>query len=232
MFSTRLFKRLGLAGLFVGLGLSTAACTDGYGYSGVGVGIAGGYGDPYYDGYGYGRYGDPYYAGGLGYGGIGGGYYGWYNDFYYPGTGVYVYDRNRRPYRWNDGQRRYWEGRRGGVRNGHIRDNWADFRRDYRNERRDYRGDLRDNRQAYRDGTIDRGQFRQGRQDARREFRSDVRQDLRQTRQENRAIRGGNPGFRQGGLGGAARAGTMRGGGGGPRAGGFRGGGGGRGGRR
>lgn len=219
MMTSQLFKRLSLAGLFVGLGLSTAACTDGFGYTGVGVGIAGGYGDPYYGGYGDGFYGDPYYAGGFS--GVGGGYHGWYNNFYYPGTGIYVYDRDRRPYRWNDGQRRYWEGRRGGVRNDQIRDNWAAFRRDYRNERRDYRGDLRDNRRAFRDGTINRDQFRAGRQDARREFRRDVRQDYRQTRQENRAIRG-NPGAggpRAGGWrsGGGARAGGFRGGGRGPR---------------
>lgn len=216
-----LLKRLGLAGLFVSIGLATAACTDGYGYSGVGVGVgvADGYdyADPYRDG-GYGAYG-------AGYGGYGSSYSGWYDNFYYPGTGVYVYDRYRRAHRWNDGQRRYWEGRRGGYRNGQIRDNWADFRRDYRNERRDYRGDLRDNRQAYRNGTIDRSQFREGRRDARREFRRDVRQDYRQTRQENRAVRNGNPGVgtrslqgnagaRTGGFRGGARSGGLRGSGG------------------
>ncbi|SFP93981.1 hypothetical protein [Sphingomonas rubra] len=215
MVTQQLLKRLGLASLLVGFGLSTAACTDGYGYSGVGVGVAGGYADPYYGGYGNGLYGDPYYAGGLSYGGVGS-YYGWYNNFYYPGTGAYVYDRYRRPHRWNAGQRRYWEGRRGGIRNDQVRDNWADFRRDYRNERRDYRGDLRDNRRAFRDGTINRDQFRQGRQEARREFRRDVREDYRQTRQENRAI-SGNTGT------GGPRAGGWRGGG--PRAGGVRGGG-------
>ncbi|MFS0771804.1 hypothetical protein [Sphingomonas sp. 1P08PE] len=186
-------KKIGLTGLFVGLGLATAGCTDGYGYSGLNVGVGnGGY---YDDGYGYG------YAGGYpGYGGFGGygyapSYFGWYNDYYYPGTGSYVYDRNRQRYRWNDGQRRYWEGRRGSYRgNGQIRDNWADFRRDVRREQRDYRGDLRDNRQAYRNGTIDRDQFRDGRRDARREFRQDTRRDYRDTRRENREVRQANPG--------------------------------------
>ena len=35
------------------------------------------------------------------------GYYGWYGGFYYPGNGIYVYDRYRRPYRWNGNQQRY-----------------------------------------------------------------------------------------------------------------------------
>lgn len=171
-------KRLGLTALLGGLALGATACTDGYGYSGVNVGYgsAGYYGDPYDDGYGYGG----------GYGGYGyaPSYYGWYGDYYYPGTGAYVYDRDRRPRRWSDGQRRYWEGRRG---NAQVRDNWQDFGRDVRRERRDYRGDVRENRQAYRNGTITREQFRDGRQDARREYRRDVRQDYRDLRRENRA---------------------------------------------
>ena len=178
-------KRIGLIGLVLGVGMGAAACTDGYGYSGVAVGYNSGgyYGDPYYgDGYGY---ADPYYGGGYGLGGAS--YYGWYNNFYYPGTGIYVYDQNRRRYRWNDNQRHYWEGRRGNYANRDVRDNWQGFRRDVRNERRDYRGDLRDNRQAYRNGTVTQEQFRAGRRDARQEYRRDVRQDYRQLRRENRA---------------------------------------------
>ena len=179
------WKRIGLIAMIGGIGMATAACTDGYGYGGASLGYGSGYyADPYYGGgydAGYG-YGGGY---GGGYAGYGGGF-GWYNDFYYPGTGIYVYDRNRRPFRWNDTQRRYWQGRPGWNQRG-ARANWNGFRQDYRDERRDYRGDLRDNRQAYRNGTIDRGQFRDGRQDARREFRSDVRQDYRDYRRENRA---------------------------------------------
>jgi hypothetical protein len=173
-----------------------SACADGYGYGGIdaGYGSAG-----YYDGYG---------AGYPGYGYAGGyapSYFGWYGDYYYPGTGVYVYDRNRRAHRWNDRQRSYWSGRRG---NGRIRDNWADFRRDYRSERRDYRGDLRQNRQAYRDGTIDRGQFRDGRRAARQEFRRDVNRQYRQTQRENRGVRqGGGVGDRPARSGFGARGG-------------------------
>lgn len=179
-------RRFGIAGLLIGLGLATSACTDGYGYSGVNVGYGGGgYYDPYDTGYGYAGYG-------AGYGGLSS-YYGWSGNYYYPGTGVYVYDRNRGRHRWNDGQRRYWEGRRGNIRNEAIRDNWADFRRDNRGDRRDYRGDLRNNRQAYRDGTINRDQFREGRQQARREFRGDARENLRDTRRETRAVRAANP---------------------------------------
>jgi hypothetical protein len=133
-----LFSRISAIGLLAALGLGTAACTeDGYGYSGVSLGYAspGYYGD--YDGYGY-----------PGYGGYGSSYFGWYGDYYYPGSGYYVYDRYRRPHRWNDGQRRYWETRRNnwsGDR-GAIRDNWNGFgnrgdRRDWnRGERRDWNG--------------------------------------------------------------------------------------------
>lgn len=71
-------KRLALTGLLGGLAMATAACTDGYGYSGLGVG----YGAGYYD--------DPYYAGGGWGGGYGAPYYGWYGDYYYPGTGAVV----------------------------------------------------------------------------------------------------------------------------------------------
>ncbi|WBH17176.1 peptidase [Sphingomonas radiodurans] len=180
------WKRIGLVALIGGIGMGTAACTDGYGYGGASLGYGSAFvGDPYLDG----GFGGPGF-GGPGFGGAGlGGFnngFGWYNNFYYPGTGVYVYDRNRRPFRWNDGQRRYWQGRPGFNQPG-ARANWNGFRQNYRAERRDYRGDLRDNRQAFRNGTIDRGQFRDGRRDARREFRTDVRRDYRDYRRENRA---------------------------------------------
>ena len=81
------------------IGLS--ACMSPYGYGGVGVGYGGGYG-------GYGGYGDYY----PGYGYAGYEPYGWYDGYYYPGTGYYVYDRYRRPHRWSDGHRDYWERRR------------------------------------------------------------------------------------------------------------------------
>ena len=89
-------RRFAATGLVVMAGLGLGACAyDDYGYGGVNVGYGGGY----YDDYGPGYYGD--YPG-----------YGWYNDYYYPGNGYYVYDRGGRRYRWNDSQRRYWEGRR------------------------------------------------------------------------------------------------------------------------
>lgn len=173
-------KRLGLVGLALAAGLSTAACNDGYGYGGLSAGYGAGYG-------GYGGYGDGFYDAGYGGYGYAPSYFGWYGDYYYPGTGVYVYDRYRRPYRWNGAQQRYWQGRRGSYGNAQVRNNWADFRQDVRNERRDYRGDLRTNRQAFQSGTITREQFQQGRRDARREYRRDVRQDYRELRQANRA---------------------------------------------
>jgi hypothetical protein len=39
-------------------------------------------------------------------------YCGWYDGFFYPGTGIYVYDHDRRPHVWSDGQQNYWSGRR------------------------------------------------------------------------------------------------------------------------
>ncbi|HWK34766.1 hypothetical protein [Sphingomonas sp.] len=110
-------------GLIAAAGVGLAGCTDGYGYSGVSVGYGaapyGGYYDDYYGGY----YG-------AGYGGYGSPYWGWYGDYYYPGTGYYVYDRDRRPHRWNDGQRNYWEGRRQAWRGdrGNGRPNWDGWR--------------------------------------------------------------------------------------------------------
>ena len=107
--------------LVAGIGLSGCA----YGpYGGLGVGYNNGYG---YDPYGYGSYGS------YGYGyspyGYGASYgyspYGWYDGYYYPGSGYYVYDQYRKPYRWSDSQRRYWEQRRN--RSGQVVQNWRDF---------------------------------------------------------------------------------------------------------
>lgn len=136
-----MFMRLPAAGLLLALGLGTAACTeDGYGYSGVSVGYSsGGY---YDDGY-YGRGYDPYYRAGSR------SYFGWYGDYYYPGTGYYVYDRYRRPHRWNDGQQRYWYDR-GREWRGDRRENWDNFG-NRRGDRRDWdRGDRRPDRRYRR----------------------------------------------------------------------------------
>ena len=86
---------ISLAGAFA---LGGCGYDDGY-YGGMSVGT-GYYGGGYYDDYwGPGSYYPGYYNG-------------WYNGYYYPGSGYYVYDRGGRRHRWNDGQRRYWEGRR------------------------------------------------------------------------------------------------------------------------
>lgn len=102
-------------GLIAAAGLGLSACTDGYGYSGVSVGYGAA---PYYY--------DDYYGAGYA------PYWGWYGDYYYPGTGYYVYDRYRRPYRWNDGQRNYWEQRRQAWRGdrGNGNPNWNGWRGD------------------------------------------------------------------------------------------------------
>ena len=107
--------KTGWAALMAAGLLALGGCTDGYGYSGVSVGA--GYGGGYAPGY---------YGGGYGYAPS---YYGWYNNFYYPGTGIYVYDRYRRAYPWNDGQRAYWQGRRDAWRGGAIRDQWRGWGR-------------------------------------------------------------------------------------------------------
>lgn len=91
----RFLAAVGLVGVLAALG---GCYDDGY-YGGVSVGT-GYYGGGYYDDY----WGPGYYRPGF--------YGGWYDGFYYPGSGYYVYDRGGHRRRWNDGQRRYWEGRR------------------------------------------------------------------------------------------------------------------------
>lgn len=137
------------AALAIVAGVGLGGCAYGpYGGLGVGVGYGNGYNDPYYNGRYYsGGYGYPYgssygYGSGYGYGypygsgygypyGYGSSYYGWNNGYYYPGTGYYVYDRNRRPHRWTDAQRRYWERQRGVATSSggvsRVIENWADF---------------------------------------------------------------------------------------------------------
>ncbi len=120
-------------------------------------------------------------------------HYGWYGDRYYPGTGIYVYDNNRRAYRWNDSQRRYWEARRYRGDRRALRADWRDFRQDRRQRvvreiRRDVRQDARQD--ARRDARQDAR--RDARQDARRDVRRDARQDARQDRREVRRDRRGD----------------------------------------
>jgi len=103
----RLLAAIGLAG---SLALGGCAYDDGY-YGGVSVG-SGYYGGGYYDDY----WGPGYYRPGY--------YGGWYDGYYYPGSGYYVYNRSGHRQRWNDGQRRYWEGRRDARRDGGSRGDW------------------------------------------------------------------------------------------------------------
>lgn len=193
-------KKLGLIGLIGGVGLATGACTDGYGYSGVSLGYGnGGY---YDDGYGY--YGGDYYGGyGDGYyGGYAPASYGWYNGFYYPGTGFYVYDRDRRRYRWNEGQRRYWEGRRGYTSHGDRRIGFRDWNR-YRGNGPDGRPSLYNGPDRNHDGDrhdVDRGRFVDRGGDARRGFRQGFRAPDRQISRPSINRGGGQParrGFRR-----------------------------------
>ncbi|GAA0734346.1 peptidase [Sphingomonas japonica] len=184
-----MFSRIRTAGLVLAAGLGLAACTDGYGYSGVNLGYGGGgyYGDPYYDGYGY---GGGYYGAGYA-GNFGSPYWGWQGDYYYPGTGVYVYDRNRRAVRWNGAQQRYWQGRRNSWRGDRreVRANWRDYRQERRVDTRNFRQDRRGDRRALRQGQVTRPEFRAERRQDRRAFRSDARRDTRQLRRANRRDR-------------------------------------------
>jgi hypothetical protein len=188
------FSKLKLAALGLIAAIGLGGCTDGYGYSGVSVGYGGGYG---YDDFGYGGYGNGYYGAGLGgLGGYGGGlgnsYYGWFGDYYYPGTGYYVYDRYRRPHRWNDNQRRYWEGRRG---NGRPNGNWQG--RPDRDGRPGYGRPGRDGQPGYGQGRPGRGD-QAGRGPNRGNwagFNRDPRQAQGQVTQGNR---GDRPAFQPG----------------------------------
>jgi hypothetical protein len=139
------------AALAIAAGVGLSGCAYGpYGGVGVGVGYGNGYGyDPYYGG---GYYGAGYGDYGYGYGQP---YYGWYNGYYYPGTGYYVYDRYRRPHRWSDTQRRYWEWRRHGAQTssrgtGRILENWVDFQNGRRPENRVIRDRQAQSNQAVR----------------------------------------------------------------------------------
>ena len=103
----RFLAAIGLAGV---LALGGCGYDDGY-YGGVSVG-SGYYGGGYYDDY----WGPGYYRPGY--------YGGWYDGFYYPGSGYYVYNRSGHRQRWNEGQRRYWEGRREARRDDGGRNGW------------------------------------------------------------------------------------------------------------
>lgn len=157
--------RIRAAALALTAGLSLSACVynDGFGYGGISVGYgSAGYYDDYYDPY----FRDYYGRSSYGYRP----YFGWYDGFYYPGTGYYVYDRYRRPYRWNDYQRRYWLDRGRGW-HGDRRSNWSGLGRHFRQEERQFREHARQERNAFRRGELSRDQFRAHRREERRAFR-------------------------------------------------------------
>jgi hypothetical protein len=172
--------RMRTLGLIAAAAVGLAGCTDGYGYSGLDVGY-GAFG--YADGFGGGYYDD--YAHTTAFTSP---YWGWQGDYYYPGNGDYVYDRYQRPFRWNDSQRNYWQGRQNGWRGDRreIRENWQDFRQERRRDERAFRQDRREDREAFRQGAVTRDQFRAERRDDRRAYNRDYRQDRRALRRENR----------------------------------------------
>lgn len=111
-----------MATALLAAGLGLTGCASEYGYGG---GVAAGYGYP--DGYGYGGY-DAGYADYYD-GAYGAPYWGWYGDYYYPGSGIFVFDRYRRPVRWNGAQQRYWQGRLSGWRGHRGGPEWRGFDR-------------------------------------------------------------------------------------------------------
>lgn len=199
-------KRIGI--VLGAIGLALGGCTDGYGYSGVGLGWGGGgFVD---DGWGGGFGGGfaPGFGGGFGNGFIGGpyDYFGWNDGFFYPGAGVYVYDQFRRPFRWNGQQQRFWQGRRDfAQRSGRfggrgLGPNWGGFDRfggrgdgrfAGRGDGRGFNGDRRLDPRFY-DYPGGRREFREDRREVRgnyRDFRGDLRQERREFRQDERADR-------------------------------------------
>ena len=203
------------AALAIVAGVGLSGCAYGpYGGLGVGVGYGNGYYDPYYNsggyyssGYGYPGYGYGYpYGSGYGYP-YGSSYYGWNNGYYYPGTGYYVYDQNRRPHRWTDAQRRYWERQRGVATSSggvsRVIENWADFQNGpqatstanttVRQRRVDSERIIRERRERpvasspqIRTQQQVQSSVRQERREARAEARAEARQDRRGTRGQNR----------------------------------------------
>ena len=186
--------RLARLSLVLASAAGLSACAyDGYGYGGgyasVGYG-GGGYCDPYWDDC-YGYYGDPWY--------------GWYDNYYYPGWGIFVYDSYRRPHRWNDHHRRFWESRRHrwGERDWNDRrwerwDGWErrdrhDWDRGDRNWRRDGDRRWRGRRGAdngWQGGTAVRAEApRSGSEAVVRESRRDWSGERPAARSSGRAIR-------------------------------------------
>lgn len=197
------------AALAIVAGVGLSGCAYGpYGGLGVGVGYGNGYNDPYYNSGGYysGGYGYPYGSGygygypyGSGYGypyGYGSSYYGWNNGYYYPGTGYYVYDRYRRPHRWSDAQRRYWERQRGVATSSggasRIIENWADFQNGQSSATVRQRGGDRRQRIIRERPVVSSPQVRTEQrvettaQQERREARAEARNERRGNRGQNR----------------------------------------------
>ena len=187
------------AALAIVAGVGLSGCAYGpYGGLGVGVGYGNGYYDPYYGGRYYsGGYGYPYGSGygyGYPYGGYGSSYYGWNNGFYYPGTGYYVYDRYRRPHRWTDAQRRYWERQRGVATSSggisRVVENWADFQNGPQASTNVVRQRvINDSNRVVRSNPVVRERRVQTvQQQERRAARAEAREERRERRRDNRRV--------------------------------------------
>ena len=184
------------AALAIVAGVGLSGCAYGpYGGLGVGVGYGNGYYDPYYGGSYYNSgYGYPYGSGygyGYPYGGYGSSYYGWNNGFYYPGTGYYVYDRNRRPHRWTDAQRRYWERQRGVATSSggisRVIENWGDFQNGPQASNNVVRQRTVSNNRVFRNNpVVQERRVQTVQQQDRRAARAEAREERQERRRGNR----------------------------------------------
>ena len=198
------------AALAIVAGVALSGCAYGpYGGLGVGVGYGNGYNDPYYNsggyysggyGYPYGSgygYGYPYGSSGYGYPyGYGSSYYGWNNGYYYPGTGYYVYDRNRRPHRWTDAQRRYWERQRGVATSSggvsRVIENWADFQNGPQSANTNVRQRRVERQRIIRERPVASSSQVRTEQQGETSVRQERRSARAEARQERRGTRGQN----------------------------------------
>jgi hypothetical protein len=192
---------LRLSAIAIAAGIALGGCAyNPYGGLSVGVGYGSGYGgygyNPYYDGY-YGGYSPYGYGSRYGYGSYSP-YFGWYDGFYYPGTGYYVYDSYRRPHRWTDRQRTYWQQRQQAYRSSgttthQVSDNWSDFRRERRSSdgsgvirQRPAREQVRAPQQARQAYNVQQRTERKAERSESRQRRDEARRERQESREEKR----------------------------------------------
>jgi hypothetical protein len=113
-----------------------------------------------------------------------------------------VYDRNRRPHRWTDAQRRYWERQRGVATSSggvsRVIENWADFQNQTQNQTQasstvrqrsfDRQRIIRERSVASSPQVRTEQQVQSSVRQERRSARAEARQERRGTRGQNRRV--------------------------------------------